>query len=60
MLPILTVADPDDARILFDLVNREFCKGDHDKETSLRLCSMMVALYAELTRTDDANRETTP
>lgn len=57
--PLVTCSDPVSARILFDLVNEAFCKGDTDTDTRYRLADLMVALHHEMNLTTDTNGETT-
>lgn len=57
MTPILAITDTDDARLVFDLINRALTDftADYTDDERKRLCLLLIAAHADMTRiaTDD-------
>lgn len=54
MTPIMAITDADDARMVFDLINRALTDftTDYTDEERKRLCALLIAAHADMTRTD--------
>lgn len=54
MTPVLAITDTEDARLVFDLLNKALTDftADYTDEERKRLCVLLIAAHADMIRTD--------